>query len=80
MLIMRHEQLLSMRTNEHVLFKDKKKIKVCLSVLGAAKTESRYNTRHKSFCSAMIGACTKRTASMNQPENNSLLLIKQFLA
>ena len=68
MLIMRHEQLLSMRTNEHVLFKDKKKIKVCLSVLGAAKTESRYNTRHKSFCSAM-----------NQPENNLLLLIKQFL-
>ena len=45
-------------------------MKVNLSVLGAAKTESGYNTRCKSFCSAMIDACAKWAALMNRPENN----------
>ena len=45
-------------------------MKVSLSVLGAAKTESGYNTRFKSFFSAMIGSCAKWTALMNRPENN----------
>ena len=44
-------------------------MKVCLSVLGAAKTERGYNARCKSFFSAMMGACTKSTALINQPEN-----------
>ena len=56
--------------------KEKKK-KVSLSVLGAAKTESGYNTRCKSFCSAMIGACAKWTALMNRPENNFRLWDRQ---
>ena len=34
-------------------------MRVCLSVLSAAKTERGYNTRCKSFCSAMTGACAK---------------------
>ena len=34
------------------------------------KNESGYNTRCKSFCSAMIGACAKWTVLMNRPENN----------
>ena len=51
-------------------FFKEKKMKVSLSVLGAAKTESEYNTRCKSFCSAMIGVCTKWTALMYRPENN----------
>ena len=45
-------------------------MRVCLSVLGAAKTERGYKTRWKSFCSAMIGACAKGTALMKRPENN----------
>ena len=45
-------------------------MRVSLSVLGAAKTESGYNTRCKSFCSAMIGACAKWAALRNRPENN----------
>ena len=45
-------------------------MKVCLSVLGAAKTERGYNARCKSFFSEMIGACTKSTALINQPENS----------
>ena len=51
-------------------FKKRKKMRVCLSVLGAAKTERGYNARCISFCSAMIGACAKWTALMNRPENN----------
>ena len=46
------------------------KIKVCLPVLGAAKTESGYNTRCISFYFAMIGACTKWIALMNWLEKN----------
>ena len=45
-------------------------MKVILSVLGAAKTESGYDTHCKSFCSAMIGSSAKWTALMNQLENN----------
>ena len=45
-------------------------MKVCLSVLGAAKTERGNNTCCKSFCSAMFGPCAKWTALMNQLENN----------
>ena len=44
---------------------------VCLSALGAAKTKRGHNTRCKSFSSAMIGACTKWAALMNQLENIS---------
>ena len=44
--------------------------KVCLSVLGAAKIKSGYNTRCMSFCSAMTGTCAKLTVLMNWPENN----------
>ena len=40
-------------------------MKVSLSVLGAAKTDSGYNTLCKSFCSATIGTCTKWT--VNEP-------------
>ena len=53
-----------------LFFFKEKKMKVSLSVLGAAKTESEYNTRCKSFCSAMTGGCTKWTALMYRPENN----------
>ena len=45
-------------------------MKVSLSVLGAAKTESGYNARCKSFCSATIDVCAKWTALMNRPENS----------
>ena len=45
---------------------------VFLSVLGAAKTESGYNTCCKSFRSAMIGACAKLTVLINRPENINL--------
>ena len=38
------------------------KMRVCLSVLGAAKTESGYNTRCKSFCFVMIGTYAKWAA------------------
>ena len=40
-------------------------MRVWLSVLGADNTERGYNTRCKSFYSAMIGACAKLTALMN---------------
>ena len=40
-------------------FKEKNPLKVSLSVLGAAKTESGYNTHCKLLCSAMIDACAK---------------------
>ena len=49
------------------LFFKKKKVKFSLSILGATETESGYNTRFISFCSAMIA---KSTALMNRPENN----------
>ena len=42
------------------------KKKICLSVLGAAKTKSGYNTCCISFCSAMIGICIKWTVLMSQ--------------
>ena len=45
-------------------------MRVCLPVVGAPKTERGYNTRCKSFCSAMIGACAKWTALMNWSEND----------
>ena len=45
-------------------------MRVCLTVLGAAKTKRGYNPRCKSFCSAMIGACAKWTVLMKRPEKN----------
>ena len=45
-------------------------MKASLPVLGAAKNKSGYNTRCKSYCSAMIGACAKWTALMNRTEIN----------
>ena len=45
-------------------------MKVGLSVLGAAKTESGCNTHWKSFCYAMISACAKWSALMNWSEKN----------
>ena len=47
-----------------------RKKKVCLSVLGAVKTDNGYNARCMLFCSAMIDTCAKWTTLMNRPENN----------
>ena len=52
------------------LKKEKKKMKVCLFLIGAAKRESGYDTRWKSSCSAITGACAKWTVLMKRPENN----------
>ena len=71
MLIIWHKQLLQRATKHlHTYFFKRKKIKVCLSVLSAAETESGYNTHCILFCCAMIGAFAKWTPLINRPENN----------
>ena len=69
-ILAKHLLLVDIQCAPSYVFFIKEKMRVCLSVLGAAKIESGYNARCISFWSVMVGACAGWTALMNRLENN----------